>query len=45
MREFFPWSMVERIGVHSAHIQRKAETAVADSSHRPPVDVLRRWYF
>jgi len=45
VHEFLPWSKVERIGVRSAEIQQTVESALADSRHQPPVDVLRHWYF
>lgn len=41
----FPWTLVERIGVHSVGIQSRAATAIASASHRPPVEVLSDWYY
>jgi hypothetical protein len=40
-----PWELVERIGVRSERAQERAQAAVAGAAHRPPVDILPRWYF
>lgn len=45
VRRFFPWSLVERIGVESEQVQARVLAALANAIHRPPVDVLSRWYF
>lgn len=45
MREFFPWSLIRRIGVHSSAIQSRVLRAMAGSSHRPPVEVQPNWYY
>lgn len=41
----FPWALVRRIGVYSADIKARAETALEGASHRPPVEILRHWYY
>lgn len=41
----FPWELVERIGVHSPAIHRQVVTAMPSGGHRPPVEVLRSWYY
>ncbi len=45
IREFFPWSLVQRIGVHSPAIQSRVLRTMAGASHRPPVEVLPDWYY
>jgi hypothetical protein len=41
----FPWKLVRRIGVCSAQIKERAEAALVDATHRPPVEILRHWYY
>ena len=41
----FPWKLVRRIGVYSAEIKARAEAAVEDATHRPPVEILGNWYY
>lgn len=41
----FPWKLVRRIGVYSAEIKARAEAALADATYRPPVEILRHWYY
>ena len=41
----FPWELVRRIGVFSAGIKAQAETALEGAAHRPPVEILRHWYY
>jgi hypothetical protein len=41
----FPWKLVRRIGVYSAEIKARAETALEDATHRPPVEILGNWYY
>jgi hypothetical protein len=41
----FPWSLVERIGVRSPAIYRRVVHALADSPHRPEVEVITDWYY
>ncbi len=45
MRESFPWTLVRRIGVHSATIHSRVLRAIAGSPHRPSVEVLPAWYY
>jgi ssDNA thymidine ADP-ribosyltransferase, DarT len=40
-----PWSLVERIGVHSQATGRLALAAISDSEHRPPVEIKHGWYY
>ncbi|MBI4001671.1 MAG: DUF4433 domain-containing protein [Nitrospira defluvii] len=41
----FPWELVRRIGVYSADIKARSEAALVAASHRPPVEILRHWYY
>lgn len=41
----FPWKLVRRIGVYSAEIKAQAEAVLEDVPHRPPVEILRHWYY
>jgi len=41
----FPWALVERVGVISDKMLHKTSNFVARSSHRPPVEVRRDWYY
>ena len=45
VHESFPWKLVRRIGVYSADIKARAEANLAHASHRPPVEILRHWYY
>lgn len=42
---FFPFDLVERIGVRSEAIRRRAESAISCSGHRPAVEIHPEWYF
>ncbi|WP_173044662.1 DarT ssDNA thymidine ADP-ribosyltransferase family protein [Nitrospira sp. KM1] len=41
----FPWELVRRIGVYSARIKAESEAALQGAAHRPPVEILRDWYY
>lgn len=41
----FPWELVRRIGVCSAQIKARVESALVVATHRPPVEILRHWYY
>jgi len=45
LHEFFPWELVERIGVISPARQTAVNNHLTASQHRPPVVVKRDWYF
>jgi hypothetical protein len=45
MEESFPWSLVERIGVYSARVHRKATLALRAAAHKPVVEVRSEWYY
>lgn len=41
----FPWHLIQRIGVHSAAVQRQVLQALAGAAHRPAVEVRADWYY
>ncbi|WP_281287261.1 DUF4433 domain-containing protein [Blastochloris sulfoviridis] len=41
----FPWSLVERIGIHSQGIAPRVAAALQGATHRPRVEVKRAWYY
>ncbi len=41
----FPWEFVRRIGASSAGMKVQAETALEGTTHKPPVEILRHWYY
>lgn len=43
--EFFPWEMVEQIGVINGEMQKKVQNTLRHASHKPPVSVEPLWYF
>lgn len=45
LHEFFPWTLVRRIGVQSPTMHSRVVRVMAESTHRPPVEVLPNWYF
>ena len=40
-----PWSLVERIGVHSARTYQLAANALPAGCHRPTIEVRPEWYY
>lgn len=40
-----PWKLIERIGVHSGKIQGDVNDILSETSHRPVVEIKRRWYY
>ena len=41
----FPWTLVERIGVHNAGVRDAVEQVLKGASHAPPVAIERSWYY
>lgn len=41
----FPWTLVERIGVHNAGVRDAVERILKSASHAPPVAIRRSWYY
>ncbi|MDX9859279.1 MAG: DUF4433 domain-containing protein [Rhodospirillales bacterium] len=42
---FFPWGLVERIGVHSQVVAQQVYAALNAAPHRPRVEIRREWYY
>jgi hypothetical protein len=45
VEDFFPWRLIERIGVHSKVIGQRVIEAMKGDKHRPPVEILTDWYY
>jgi hypothetical protein len=45
MRDFFPWHMVQRIGVYSTGVYQQTTTILSAARYRPLVEVRREWYY
>ena len=45
MEHSFPWFLVDRIGVRSASIHRRAANALPKDGHRPSVEIVKDWYY
>ena len=45
LHEFFPWHLVQRIGVIDATVYGQVVRALQSAMHRPAVEVRREWYF
>ncbi|MBA3548968.1 MAG: DUF4433 domain-containing protein [Nannocystis sp.] len=41
----FPWSLVERIGVHSQAVFSACTAAVAHAPHKPHIELKSDWYY
>ena len=42
---FFPWGLIERIGVYSHEIKNNVLSVLSRATYRPPVEVERGWYY
>jgi ssDNA thymidine ADP-ribosyltransferase, DarT len=42
---FFPWQLVERIGVHSRGGGQQVASAIRGAMHRPKVEICPHWYY
>jgi hypothetical protein len=45
VHEFFPWNLVERIGVNSHPVARQTASTFGMTSQRPRIEVLPGWYY
>ena len=45
VHQFFPWELVERIGVIGPDVAQETEQALEGAMHRPEVRVERTWYY
>ncbi len=42
---YFPWHLVERIGVYSNIVHQQATNALPVDGHRPPIEMIPEWYY
>jgi hypothetical protein len=45
LHEFFPWDLVERIGVISQGMAQQVINELRGAAHRPPVVIRSDWYY
>lgn len=45
LEQYFPWELVDRIGVYSERQYRDVVNALPANGHRPRVEILRDWYY
>jgi hypothetical protein len=45
LEAFFPWELVERIGVRSLEIAQRVTNALRHVAHRPPIEIKPDWYY
>jgi hypothetical protein len=45
LHEYFPWHLIEKIGVHDPKMQHQVLQALHAHQHRPSVDVELQWYY
>lgn len=45
LEQYFPWHLIEGIGVQSATVYRQVVNALPVHGHRPPVEVRPDWYY
>lgn len=45
VEQYFPWELVDRIGVYSDQQYRAVANALPANGHRPRVEILRDWYY
>ncbi len=45
IEECFPWELIECIGVYSIVQYQQVAQALQSATHRPPVKVMRTWYY
>lgn len=45
LKNDFPWSLIDEIGVYDERIKAQVESILADATHVPVVSVRREWYY
>lgn len=45
LESYFPFTLVQRIGVQNAAVGKRVHAALTGSPHRPRVEVLPAWYY
>ncbi len=43
--DFFPWKLVDRIGLLDRQIANQVNEIIVPSSHQPVVSIEREWYY
>lgn len=41
----YAWTLIRRIGVREATMRERVLEVLAAATHKPPIDVVPRWYF
>jgi len=41
----FPWHLIERIGVYSWIVYQRVANKLPTNGHRPPVEIIKSWYY
>jgi hypothetical protein len=42
---FFPWELIEKVGVINREMSDRVEAALTAAGHKPEVRVERGWYY
>lgn len=45
LEQFFPWHLVENIGVCNQLYYQQVVNILQASNHKPPVNILKNWYY
>ena len=45
LEKAFPWHLIERIGVYSPIVCNQVANILPVNGHRPPIEVMRSWYY
>jgi len=45
MKEFFPWQLIERIGVVNEVIAQRVADLIQKERHRPKIEIKKDWYY
>jgi hypothetical protein len=45
LHEFFPWELVEAVGVRDAGVAARVRDAIRDAAHQPHLQIQPAWYF
>ena len=45
IEDYFPWQLVERVGVHSNALANRVDQALTAIAHRPLIEVRTDWYY
>ena len=42
---FFPWNLVQRVGVISCDLQKRATEVLKAARYKPSIEIKRNWYY